>query len=96
MDVVRVYVLVATEFQREREARKNLGVTTDLTIAECHRAQTPEPTSTGFVEFSFDTFVIPANGFQAGVEVTALVQTVREFRAVVKPLNEYIENMRKQ
>jgi hypothetical protein len=93
MDMIPIYVLAEAEFQRGREARRNVGVTTSLADAECHRSQEPEPKGEGFVEFCFDTFMVPAGAFQSGAESTALLMAVREFRAVASPLKDYIESI---
>jgi hypothetical protein len=93
-ETIIIYVLVETDFQRGKETRRNIGATTDLVEAECHGSQEPDLRGGGFVEFSFDYFILPAAAFQMGAETTALIQAVREFREVASPLNEYIGNMR--
>jgi hypothetical protein len=80
MDMFDVYVLTCLAIDPKGEVvSKNVGVTFNLHDAEAHRAEG--------VEHEFETFQIAPN-WQEDAEQSELISAMREFREMVKRMQD--------
>jgi hypothetical protein len=83
MEFVHVFVLTSLALDRSGDVKsKNVAVTFDLFEAEDHRNKG--------VEYDYDTFVVPCD-WREDAEQSELIATMREFRAMVKELQQDAE-----
>jgi len=80
MDYFHVFVLTHLSLDKNDDVKsRNVAVTFDLFEAEDHRNKG--------VEYDYDTFVVPSD-WRENAEQSELVAAVREFREVVKRLQD--------
>ena len=83
MDYVHVFVLTSLSLDKNGEIKsRNVAVTFDLFEAEDHRNKG--------VENDYDTFVVPCD-WRENAEQSELIAAMREFRAMVKELQQDAE-----
>jgi hypothetical protein len=80
MEFVHVFVLTSLALDRSGDVRtKNVAVTFDLFEAEDHRNKG--------VENDYEVFVVPCD-WRENAAQSELISTMREFRAMVKEMQE--------
>ena len=80
MDFVHVFVLTSLALDRSGDVKsRNVAVTFDLFEAEDHRNKG--------VENDYDTFVVPSD-FRENAEQSELITAMREFREMVKAMQD--------
>jgi len=80
MDYFHVFVLTHLSLDKNDDVKsRNVAVTFDLFEAEDHRNKG--------VEYDYDTFVVPSD-WRENAEQSELVAAMREFREVVKRLQD--------
>ena len=83
MEFVHVFVLTHLSLDKNGDVKsKNVAVTFDLFEAEDHRNKG--------VENDYESFVVPC-GWREDAEQSELIATMREFRAMVKELQQDAE-----
>jgi len=83
MDYVHVFVLTSLSLDKNGDVKsRNVAVTFDLFEAEDHRDKG--------VEYDYDTFVVPCD-WRENAEQSELIAVMREFRAMVKELQQDAE-----
>ena len=81
METTNVYVLMTLSIgSRGEVVRKNVGVTFSLHEAEDHQDKD--------ISNEFEIFQIDANNWQEDVATTDLVAAMREFRGMVREMQE--------
>ena len=80
MDYFHVFVLTSLSVDKNGDVKtRNLAVTFDLFEAEDHRNKG--------VDNDYDTFVVPGD-FREDAEQSKLISSMREFRAMVKEMQD--------
>ncbi len=80
MDYFHVFVLKKLSLDKNGDVKsRNVAVTFDLFEAEDHRNKG--------VEYDYDTFVVPSD-FRENAEQSELITAMREFRAMVKGMQD--------
>ena len=80
MDYLHVFVLSHLSLDKNGDVKsRNVAVTFDLFEAEDHRNKG--------VEYDYDTFVVPGD-WRENAEQSELIAAMREFRTVVKQMQD--------